>query len=694
MGFFFKVIKIFFIILISLVIIIYINVFTGFNKFFLIPFIENKIKEELQIKDVSIPILSVSFSDLKMEMILNREKINLDADFNILKKTIKASYKIDIKDLLNFETLTKEKLKGSLLLEGKLEEDGNLIGNLQIFKGNINYFLNIDMKNSFNISNILLKIESIELSEALYSINQPKYISGKLNSDINISSLKLKNMSLIGNIKNGSFNKEVFQKSLSIDIPNDTFSLNTDVKVVDNSGKISYNFDSNLIKLIIDGKIDLITKLFNSTYNIDIKKLRMLEPIIKTKINGSFKTSGVAEGNITDIKVIGKTDVAEGDTKYKVLVKNKKIDKINAQIKNIKLDKLLFILNQPKYAKANLNIDLNINSWETLNGKILLNLKNGILNKTIVKRDFNISLPKKPYFTLNLDATLINKDLIKSELLFNSFVGKLKMKDSIRKKDIFTTNFTLNISDLNKLKFITKQKMRGDFNLNGDLKFDKNLTVNFNSKKFDGLIKGNLIDNQLKIKLKEISSISLLKTLYYPEVFNSKFNIDFQYDLKNLKGISYLESSKGNFIENKLTKNVNKFLKIDLTKEVYDEIKIETKIYKKLDHTILNSSLLIKNSRSGLKSDKIYMDLNSSSINSKFNFYYKKFDIDFAVKGALTHPNVKFDFKNILKTLFKEKVNKKLKDKITKEKEKIKNKLKETIEKEKSNIINNFKSFF
>ena len=78
--------------------------------------------------------------------------------------------------------------------------------------------------------------------------------------------------------------------------------------------------------------------------------------------------------------------------------------------------------------------------------------------------------------------------------------------------------------------------------------------------------------------------------LYYPEVFNSKANAKVTYNLVKSAGVVNANLINGNFLPNKFSAILNQFAKFDLTKEVYENVDLNSKINK----NIINSTIKMK----------------------------------------------------------------------------------------------------
>ncbi len=362
-------------------------------------------------------------------------------------------------------------------------------------------------------------------------------------------------------------------------------------------------------EIIVNSNFNIFSKILDATVQVKVKDLSLFNKVSGQKLNGTFFTNANIAGTFDNLQVAGNAKVAKGDIDYKLQVKDDDIKNIIVGVKKLDLSTLLTMVNQPQYAKANINIDININSLNQLDGKILTTINDGLLNAKFVKKDFNITLPSKPIFDLKA-TTNLNKNLISTKSTLNSFAAKLQTTKTIfdTKTAILNTDYILSVSNLNKLYFITNQKMKGDIKINGDVKLDKDLTASFNSNKFDGKINGVLKNNKLNVNIKDINSIKLLDMMYYPEVFISKLNVKLDYDLLTKKGESNILMKDGQFLASELSQTIKGLLGKDLTAEIYKTTDIKTKI----DNLKLDSILFMESKNSQIKSKKLYVDLDKS----------------------------------------------------------------------------------
>jgi len=459
------------------------------------------------------------------------------------------------------------------------------------------------------------------------------------------------------------------EKSLKIDDAKFTnFSLSTST--------ISTTLTLDKQPIHIEGNFNLLKNFINLTYTIKIDDLSIFNTLSKQKLQGTFKTNGKIKGVLGNIAINGKAYFADGVTNYKLFIKEKDINNIRFSLQNLSVEKLLWMVSQPQYTKGNLSINGTISSLKNLNGNIVTKVTKGVLNSAYINKNFNQNLPKKATYHATIDTKLTKENIV-STLNFNSFLAQLNTKKTTfhiptRK---LTSDYNLNVPSLNALYFITNQKLKGDIIINGNVTFNKTLLATFNSKKFDGTIKGKLDNNKLHVTLNHIQSTKLLDMLYYPKIFKSNIKLDLDYDIATKKGLSKLSSNNGQFLTNQTTDLLKKFTKYDLTMEIYDITTLNTKI----DNTNLQNDLYMKSKNSEIKSKIFTVDTAKSTINANLLLKYRKYDTALKLTGNIANPKVKLDLGKAIENRAKEKI-----------KEKLNEKIKSNLNKNIGNILNSF----
>ena len=443
------------------------------------------------------------------------------------------------------------------------------------------------------------------------------------------------------------------------------------------------NFDATINEksfIKINGDVNIISKTFDLKYEVDVQDLSTLKNLTNQQLNGSIKTNGTVIGDATLTTVKGKVDVAKGNAQYDVELVEFNPSSILFKANNLKIDELLYIVNQPKYAKGDLNIDANIKSAnvKNLDGIVKTTISNGVVNNTLVNKDFNLQLKNLLSFKANTTTNLkVSQAVTKANV--NTSMANIEVKEAVY--DIanlkLNSDYKVIVNDFSKLYDLSQTKMRGKATINGNIEQSKDLLkVTGNSKILGGDLTYQLLNNKFTASTKEVEIKEVTHMMYYPTVFDSKANLDLDFNLTSKKGTLVGKLVNGHFLPNEFSTLLNTLAKFDLTKEIYETVDIKSDINDKIIQSVIN----MKSKNTQIDVTKSTLDLQKSTIDADILSKIKEYEIGIKVTGNMTKPNVKFDTGDLLKSKAKDEVNrfidKNIKDEGTKD------------------LLKNFKSLF
>jgi len=297
----------------------------------------------------------------------------------------------------------------------------------------------------------------------------------------------------------------------------------------------------------IKGEYSLFSQSFNLDYKVDLKELKTLKPLTSMELQDSFMTEGNVVGDSKLLNVKGRSDVAKSNTNYAITLKEFNPSKIIAKVENLDLPALLHMLKQKEYASAKVDMDVDFNSVEAhkLDGTVALLTKEGKLNSSVMKKDFDISIPQTN-FSMNLDAKLQGDDVdYKYKLLSN--LAKITSAGKVKPEPLaLDLVYGVDVKELAVLKPLTNADVRGPLHLNGTVKGTKaKLVVDGKSDiaASKTTFVANLADFAPKTAQVDIKGLKLQKLLYMvkqPHYADGNFDMHADItnaDAKHLSGV-------------------------------------------------------------------------------------------------------------------------------------------------------------
>ncbi len=424
--------------------------------------------------------------------------------------------------------------------------------------------------------------------------------------------------------------------------------------------------DNSIIN--IGGDIAILPVSFNLAYDINIKDLSKLQNVTKQKLNGSFSTKGIIKGDKDLAKIAGLSKFASSDTKYDINLVEFKPSNIFFSIKNAKIDELLYTVDKPKYASGLISIEGTIKNADVknLDGKIVTKISNGLVNNTLVNKDFNQKLSNILKFKGEAVTNLVKTQAVSMATIETS-MANLDIKKAVfdLSDNSFKSDYLVSVANLSNLYDVTQTKMRGNLALTGKIKQDKQgLYVDGVSEIFGGKLDFNLLNDNFKANIKDIEVKSLLHMMYYPEIFKSKSDVNVDYNLATKVGKVDGKLINGQFIENEYSRLINTFAKFDITKEIYESINLKSDINDK----IINSIIDMESKYTKIVVPSSTIDTEKQTINALVQTKIKDYSFDTTIKGDISNPKVKVDTSGFIKNKAKDKlkniIQKKFGDKI------------------------------
>ena len=212
---------------------------------------------------------------------------------------------------------------------------------------------------------------------------------------------------------------------------------------------------------------DVLAQSLNGIYRVKVKNFQYEDILLRqANLQGHFK--GVAE----DIVIDGKGTALDANLAYSLRVLEQKPQNIVANMKGVSLAEILEFTGQPPMANGTIDIDINMPDigQEFANGYGHIVLHKALFNAGIVKKMYDLTLPKESYVTGNVDMKLKGNSL---NLLANakSNLFSLKIEDaSIGLKDKKVLGSYA--MDVKEMGILTQNQLAGALKVLGTVEVD------------------------------------------------------------------------------------------------------------------------------------------------------------------------------------------------------------------------------
>ncbi|WP_139470789.1 hypothetical protein [Campylobacter armoricus] len=312
----------------------------------------------------------------------------------------------------------------------------------------------------------------------------------------------------------------------------------------------------------IDGVISPIKLRFDLNYLLGLKQNYIQELGLKSDKDFTFKGKVLGKSNNFDIEGSGFLFNSNLSLNAKII----DYSPLNLKFlgKDIDIAQIFDFVSLPRYAQGKISIISDIQAKDLKpNGNALINFYTSSINKALIEKDFNITLPKQSYIKGEIRSLIQDNQIIsKSEILSNflNFYTQKSIYDL--QKQIFTSDFDIKLDDLDQFSTIAKMKLQGKSQIQGNMIFANNQfqKLNANLFGFGGNLKAMLENNNLNINTTNIEVAELLKTISMPAFIESKLILELKtqgLDFKNFDLTSQLDKAKINILEFKKLTNLD-----------------------------------------------------------------------------------------------------------------------------------------
>ncbi len=633
-------------IILALFVLIFCVLFTPPGNALLKPIIQGQIDKYAPIK-LELETFSLGISSVELKIAHNDTIITLGGDFSLFSQTLDLALKVDARDIAVLGELVDTPLQGSFVInttaKGSLKHlEVNTTSDIAKSFTDIRVTLQ-----DFTPTAILANIKDAQIKEFLAMAGIKPYTSGSLSLEADIKGDQ--NMNFNGNtllqIAQGLVDSTLIKKDFDVDVPKTTFV--TTLNALFDMDKLNhdFSFNGNIGNIHSSGQTLLKTLSTNTSYAVDLSDLSAFTPLVGMPIRGSFNTKGEVKGGMESLEIKGSSNIASSNTSYEALLKNLAPDTIKAQVSNLKLDTLLWMIYMPRYADMRLNLNAVVSELDKgISTKTDLTLT-GTTNNAVMKKEFDLDMPNTKF---NLTSGVVLKQGIgEANSKLDSDIANLNLaKTQINLKDSsFVVPYVATIPNLKKLKFLTGMELAGDFKAQGTAKLKDTLYADFSTQSLGGSIDAKLDNNKLFASLKDVNTLKLFSIAQLKPVFSSSMNGDFNYDTLTEKGTLKAVLSNGKLMPNEITQLAEKYLKTDITKEAYEDAGLNATIDKKL----ITTDIGLKSSNTAIYAQEASIDTEKGKINADIKFQIKDKYIYLKARDNLASPSLSIDASDLIK---------------------------------------------
>jgi len=629
---------------------VYVIAFTGFGNSIMKPVIENKIKEQTKLES-KLKVFSLSMSDFQIVLQLNKNNtIKAEGTYSIFSKSFDVKYSVNLQELKTLQPLTSMQLQDSFFTDGTVKGNDKLftvLGKSDVVKSKTDY--KIVMKD-LNPSAIIAKVDRADLQSLLHLLNQKSYASADVNVNVNFKNVTPHKLD--GNIllitKNGKLNSRVMKKDFNITIPATAFAMNLDAKLKGDDVDYTYILNSNLAKITSGGKIVPEPLKVDAKYALHVKELAVLKPITSADIRGKLNLNGTVRGNKAKMVIKGKSDLASSNTTFLATLHDFAPKSVEADIKGLKLQKLLYMVKQPHFADALFNMNAKITNADpkNLSGIVKSHITNGVVDSKYVTKayKFKSAMPRTTFSAVTY--TTLNKNLIDTKVDFVSNLANFDIKRArFDTKDAsLKSDYKVKVHNLDRLYFATQRHLKGALSAHGELKKAKDLDFTLLSNVAGGKLDAKLHNDDFVANLNALQTLDILDMLIYPKVFKSSIDGKLVYNLADAKGDFKGLLSKGSFMRNQVLDLTKQYAHIDLYKQ-----RFKGDVNAKINKEKIISSLDLKSNTSSIVTKNTKIDSKANTIDSKIDINANGNPLSVTLKGNINRPKIGVDAKKIIK---------------------------------------------
>ncbi len=586
----------------------------------------------------------------------------IDSQGSFAPATLKSdiAYDLNIKELALFRALTKAPLRGPFATKGEIKGDRksmHIEGRSDIAASRTNYAIALK---EMQPQKLQVAVKEARLEKLIYMAGEPGFATGELNVDIGLDNLDPNDLQ--GSVKmaitEAAFNEKVLKEAYKVNLPKTAFSSDVSAELKGKDVVYTAAFVSDLAKIGSKGRIEPETMAMDLDLQLMIAKLELLKPVTDAPLRGPLTLSASAKGDEKSMKVGGKAKIAGANAIFDARLESFALRSIKANVADLQLSKLLYMVEQPGYAEGIINIDADLDDARPgkLSGKVLSSLSKGTVNTKTVEKAFEFTAMPATTFSAKT-VSILSKEFIDTSVDVDSTLAKLKVKQARFDvvKSSLHADYTADVPNLDRLYFATEHHLKGSLIASGELSKAKDLDFTANTKLFGGTIDAKLHNDDLHADLQKLNTLGILKMLIYPEIFDSALNGRLDYNLAKKSGTFHAKTTDGHFTRNVMLDLVKQYGKTDLYKEnfvsTFDSRIKEENIY---------TDLVMRSNKSSIIGKNVYLNSKTKQVDAKLDINANNNPLKVTLKGNVDQPKVNVDATKLIEKELKKEAGKQI----------------------------------
>ena len=355
-------------------------------------------------------------------------------------------------------------------------------------------------------------------------------------------------------------------------------------------------------------RYDILAQSFQGIYHVKAQNFHYDEVVLReADIQGHFK--GVTE----DIVVDGRGTALDAHLAYRFRLLEQIPQNIEASMKGIALDEVLELAGQPPLAKGKIDLDINMPDIgkEFANGYGHMVLHKALFNVTMVKKMYDLTLPKKSSVIGDVDVKLKGNSL---NLIANakSNLFNLKIENasiSLPDKKIFASY----VMDVKEMGILSQNKLAGPLKVTGNVAVEN---AKYHLKGSTNTLGGALLFDVSETSKFHFENLELAKILhltkqpaYAKGLLSGSGDLD-----KNMKNGRYdIKIDKGQFG----AKSIEKHFGYQIPSVNHFSLTSKGKIVQKS----LTANVTLKSSLSDMKLTEVVYDIDKKKLDAYYDVF-------------------------------------------------------------------------